>query len=494
MTDFKSNISLAGIAGAISPVSVIGRADSRVVSGLSADSRMIEPGAVFVAVEGVDVDGHRFIPAAIKAGAMAVICRKLPENPSTEVCWMQVADSRRALGLAASAYYGHPSQQITLIGVTGTNGKTTVATLLYQMARLNGEKAGLLSTVANIINNTAEPAQHTTPDPIHLNSLLRRMVDAGCTFAAMEVSSHAADQKRIAGLNFDGGVFTNLTRDHLDYHKTVQAYLKAKKTFFDELPSTAFALVNADDRNAAVMLQNCAARHFSFSLTGTADYNVRVLADRMDGMSLEFDGTGLETPFVGRFNASNLAAVYAAFRILGLPKEQTLLDISRLEPVSGRFQCFRSADGVTGIVDFAHTPDALANVLDTINRTSTPGARIFVVTGAGGDRDRGKRPLMARACADRCSYLMLTADNPRHEDVMDIIAEMKSGLTDEQLNMTTVEPDRRTAIRRAVASAQPGDIVLVAGKGHETTQQCGDEITHFDDREEVAAALALRNI
>lgn len=459
---------------------------------ITADSRQVVPGAMFVAVRGVEADGHKFIPAAIKAGAAAIVAEELPEELPEGVAGIKVSDSRMALGYLASRFYGDPSEELTLVGVTGTNGKTTIATLLYELARMCGKKAGLLSTVANIVDTDSVPADHTTPDPVLLNKLLRRMVDAGCTFAAMEVSSHAADQHRIAGLTFAGGIFTNLTRDHLDYHKTFEAYLKAKKSFFDMLPPTAFALSNADDRNGAVMMQNTpAGRKAYYSVRDMADFHVRLIEDRIDGMLLDFDGSQVETLFAGRFNASNLAAVYGAGILLGIPRADLLRYMSALRPVAGRFQHFTSAEGVTAIVDYAHTPDALVNVLDTINEVAPENARIITVCGAGGNRDHGKRPLMAKAAAERSHVLILTSDNPRDEDPEAIIDDMLAGLDTAQKENCTAITDRRKAIEHAANIARPGDIILIAGKGHETYQIIGKETIHFDDRQEICRALNI---
>ena len=463
------------------------------IKGITADSREVVPGGLFVAVRGVAVDGHRFIGKAIEAGASVIVAEELPADIPAHVETIIVRDSREALGRLASRFYGDPSDELTLVGVTGTNGKTTIATLLYELARMRGLKAGLISTVANIVDTDAVPAEHTTPDAVQLNRLLRRMVDAGCTFASMEVSSHAADQHRIAGITFAGAIFTNLTRDHLDYHKTFDAYLKAKKSFFDILPPEAFALVNADDRNGMVMLQNTKAeRKATFSTRDIADFRVRIIEDRIDGMLLDFDGTPAETRFAGRFNASNLAAVYGAARFLGVPGHELPVLMSRLCPVAGRFQPFRSADGVTAIVDYAHTPDALINVLDTIREVAGENSRVITVCGAGGNRDHGKRPLMAQAAAERSDILVLTSDNPRLEDPEAILADMRAGLDDSQLERTITVTDRREAIARAVAEARPGDVILLAGKGHETTQTIGTVEYHFDDREEIANALKAR--
>lgn len=462
-----------------------------VISAVTADSRAVGAGSLFVAVRGVAVDGHKFIPKAIEAGASVIVAAELPDSLPQGVLGVCVADSRDALGRLASRFFGDPSEALTLVGVTGTNGKTTTATLLYEMARMRGLKAGLISTVANIVVDEAVPAEHTTPDPVMLNGLLRRMVDAGCTFAAMEVSSHAADQHRISGLTFAGGIFTNITRDHLDYHKTFDNYLRAKKSFFDMLPPEAFAVTNIDDRNGEVMLQNTPAqRRATYSVRSLADYTVRVVEDRLDGMLLEFNGHPVETMFVGRFNASNLAAVYGAASLLSVPQDELDVLMSRLTPVAGRFQPFRSANGITAIVDYAHTPDALVNVLETLREVGQD-ARIITVCGAGGDRDKGKRPQMAHAAAGLSDLLILTSDNPRSECPEDILADMQAGLTPDEKERTETVVDRREAIRRAVAAANPGDVILIAGKGHETTQTIGAEVFHFDDREEVRKALGL---
>lgn len=467
-----------------------GTAPAGNVRGLTADSRAVVPGGLFAAVRGVAVDGHCFIDRAVAAGASVVVAEELPADIPAGVLFARVADTRASLGRMASRYYGEPSDELRLVGVTGTNGKTTVATMLYDMARMLGEKAGLISTVAVKIDGEEYPSEHTTPDPILLNACLRSMADAGCSFVAMEVSSHAADQHRIEGLNFAGGIFTNLTRDHLDYHKTFDAYLRAKKSFFDMLPADAFALSNADDRNGAVMLQNTPARKKAFySVRDAADFHVRMVENRIDGMLLDFDGREVETLFTGSFNASNLAAVYGAAVLLGVPCAEAGVLMSRLHPVAGRFQPFRSANGVTAIVDYAHTPDALINVLDTIRELVPDGASVITVCGCGGDRDHGKRPQMAKAAADRSDILVLTSDNPRSESPQAIIDDMLAGLDEYERGKTHIYIDRREAIRAAVAMAEPGDIILVAGKGHETTQCLSTGTIRFDDREEVAAAL-----
>lgn len=469
---------------------IIGRDDVS-IADITADSRKVSPGVLFVAQRGSHVDGHDYIAKAVEMGAVAIVCEQLPLTPATAVTYVRVSDSSIALGEIAAEWYGHPSHKLTLVGVTGTNGKTTVATLLYELARIQGEKAGLLSTVANYIDTKRIDSTHTTPDALSINYLLSRMVEAGCTFAAMEVSSHAAAQHRIAGLHFAGGIFTNLTRDHLDYHKTFDEYLKAKKRFFDNLPSNAWALTNADDRNGLVMLQNTRAHRYTYGLRNEAYFKGRIIENRLDGMLMQFDGREVETLFTGRFNAYNLTAVYAAARLLGHDTDSVLLAMSRLVPVAGRFQPFRSTDGnITAIVDYAHTPDAIVNVLDTVRDIIGDRGSIITVTGAGGDRDRGKRPIMAREAAARSRMLVLTSDNPRSEDPEDIIAEMMAGEDAGQQARTLVITDRRQAIRTAVRLAQSGDVVVICGKGHETYEIFRDRTIHFDDREEVQAALS----
>ena len=385
--------SLSDLLAAITVEEIIG-SDNKEITSLECDSRKIKRDSLFVAVRGTQVDGHKFIPLVTLAGAAAIVCEELPERLESTVTYIKVADSAVALGFLASEWWGNPSRKLNLVGVTGTNGKTTTATLIYEMARLMGYKAGLLSTVCNYIEDEAVPTSQTTPDPLTLNELLHRMVVAGCTYAAMEVSSHAADQHRIAGLKFTGGVFSNLTRDHLDYHKTVDAYLKAKKSFFDLLPATAFALTNLDDKSGEVMLQNTRARKYGYSLRTQADFTGRIIESRIDGTLMSFNGHEVETLFTGRFNAYNLTAVYGASILLGFDPEQVLVAMSRLVPVAGRFQPFRSATGVTAIVDYAHTPDALVNVLTAIRDIIGTSGRIITVVGAGGNRDAGKRPIM----------------------------------------------------------------------------------------------------
>ena len=459
--------------------------DAVEISSVEADSRRVAAGSLFVAVRGVSVDGHTFISKAEAQGAAAIVCEELPAELSPAVTYVVTPESREALGLLASAWYGEPSRQLTLVGVTGTNGKTTIATLLYEMFRLFGEKVGLLSTVCNYVDDRAIPTDHNTPDPLTLHRLLREMVDAGCRYAFMEVSSHSVDQRRIAGLEFAGGIFTNLTRDHLDYHKTVQAYLKAKKRFFDDLPQDAFALTNADEKNGAVMLQNTRAAKHTYALNTLADYKGRIIESRLDGTTLEVNGREVEVQFVGKFNAYNLLAVYGAACLLGENPEKVLIALSRLVPVSGRFQTLHAPQKYTAIIDYAHTPDALTNVLTSIREVVGRRGHVITVVGAGGNRDKGKRPLMAQEAAKWSDKVILTSDNPRYEKPQDILDDMLAGLDAAQRRRTLVIADRREAIRAATQLAQPGDVVLVAGKGHEDYQEIEGVKHHFNDREEV---------
>lgn len=469
---------------------VIGPTDKNIVS-LESDSRKAVKEGLFVAVRGVTTDGHKYIPVVASNHVGAIVCEELPSQIENGVTYVRVGDSAQALGQLASAWYGHPSERLKLVGVTGTNGKTTTATLLYEMARYEGKKAGLLSTVCNYIEGKAIPTTHTTPDPITLNRLLKEMADCGCEYAFMEVSSHAAEQKRIAGLKFAGGIFSNLTRDHLDYHHTVDNYMRAKKKFFDMLPADAFALINADDKSGRFMVQNTKAKVYTYSLRGEADFKAKILETRLDGTLLLMNGTETEVQFTGRFNAYNLTAVYGAAVLSGLGRERALVLMSRLVPVAGRFETIRSDSGVTAIVDYAHTPDALVNVLDTIRDIVGADGKIITVVGAGGDRDQGKRPLMAQEAACRSDRLILTSDNPRTEDPDEIIREMKSGLSESELKRTAAVTDRREAIRLAIMTAEKGSVVLVAGKGHETYQEVNGTRSHFDDREEVRKAFGM---
>ncbi|MDL2241852.1 UDP-N-acetylmuramoyl-L-alanyl-D-glutamate--2,6-diaminopimelate ligase [Bacteroidales bacterium OttesenSCG-928-L03] len=459
-------------------------------TGVQSDSRKVEPGNLFVAVRGTQSDGHIFIGKAIENGAKTVVCEQLPAEQAAGVEYIQVPDSASALGEIASAYYGEPSHQLQLVGVTGTNGKTTIATLLYTFYKQLGYKVGLISTVCNYIDDQESPATHTTPDAIELNRLLAAMVDAGCDYTFMEVSSHAVDQKRIAGVRFVGGIFTNLTRDHLDYHQTFEAYRDAKKAFFDSLPAEAFALTNKDDKNGMFILQNTRAKKQTYSFQSLADFKGKVLEAHFDGTWMEINGKEVNTLFVGKFNAYNLLAVYGAAMLLGvtndhqaLPEEEALVVLSALQPVSGRFQTFRSPEGYTAIVDYAHTPDALTNVLNAIHEVLEGEGNIITVVGCGGNRDKGKRPIMAKEAVRLSSRAILTSDNPRFEDPEEIIRDMVAGLDVTEKKKALCITDRREAIRTACLLAQTGDVVLIAGKGHEDYQEVKGVKTHFDDRE-----------
>jgi UDP-N-acetylmuramoyl-L-alanyl-D-glutamate--2,6-diaminopimelate ligase len=462
------------------------------ISGIEFDSRKVIKGSLFVAVRGTASDGHDFIKDAVASGAAGVICETLPVKRNKDVSWIMTSDSATALGLAASNFFGNPSSLMKLVGVTGTNGKTTIATLLYNMFIRLGYKCGLFSTVCNYINGKELPATHTTPDPVQLNRLLAEMAEEGCAYAFMEVSSHSADQKRIAGLIFEGGVFTNLTHDHLDYHKTFDNYLAAKKSFFDSLGPDSFALANIDDRNGRVMLQNCKARKYTFSTRGMADYRCSIIEQGFEGMNLKMQGEEVWTRFTGDFNASNLLAVYAASELLGATKHEILTILSDLHPVSGRLEVFKSPSGISGIVDYAHTPDALQNVIDTINKIREGSARLITVVGAGGDRDRTKRPKMAAIAAEGSTRTILTSDNPRSEDPEKILDDMETGLTPDLKRRTLRIADRREAIKAAVMFAETGDVILLAGKGHETYQEIKGVKHHFDDREELKIALIMK--
>ena len=476
----------------IGVISLTGEKDP-VIESIEFDSRRVTPGALFVAVRGTKSDGHDFIAGAVRSGASAVICEALPEKADEKVCWIKTDDSARALGIVASEFFGNPSSLLKLTGVTGTNGKTTIATLLYRMFTRLGYKCGLFSTVCNYIVITELPATHTTPDPVELNRSLAAMVEAGCDFAFMEVSSHAVDQKRIAGLKFAGGIFTNLTHDHLDYHKTFDNYLNAKKSFFDSLPPEAFALVNLDDRNGKVMIQNCKARKYTFSTKGIADFRCNVIEQDFSGMDLRMQGEEVWTRFIGDYNASNLIAVFAASELLGGSRKEILTIMSDLRSVPGRLEAVEGPGGIAGIVDYAHTPDALLNVISTINKIRVEGKQLITVIGAGGDRDRTKRPEMAAISAEGSTKVILTSDNPRTEDPEKILDDMEAGITPEVRRKVLRICDRREAIKTAVMLAGQGDIVLVAGKGHENYQEVNGIKHHFDDREELRAALMLKN-
>ena len=463
---------------------IVGNENIEITTVIS-DSRRAIPGALFVAVRGVNVDGHSFIPSLHEKGVVAIVCEELPMVLEPTVTYVRVANTSVALGFIASEWWDNPSQKLKLVGVTGTNGKTTTATLIYEMARLMGYKAGLLSTVCNYVETEAVPATQTTPDPLTINELLHRMVECGCSYAAMEVSSHAAHQHRIAGLQFAGGVFSNLTRDHLDYHKTFDAYLAAKKSFFDLLPSKAFALTNIDDKVGEVMLQNTMAQKKTYSLRTRADFMGRIIESRLDGTLISFNNNEVEVLFTGKFNAYNLLSVYATSILLGWDKEQVLVNMSRLVPVAGRFQAFYSSKGYATIVDYAHTPDAVINVLNTIREVIGINGKIITVVGAGGNRDKGKRPIMAKEAAMRSDRLILTSDNPRDEEPADILHDMEAGLDDEARKKTLSIVERREAIRTATMLAHQGDVILIAGKGHEDYQEIKGVKHHFDDREVV---------
>ena len=453
------------------------------ISGLEIDSRKIESGHMFVAVRGTQTDGHAYIGKAIEKGASVIVCETFPDNIESDVTYIKVNDTEDVVGKLATAFYGHPTSKLKLIGVTGTNGKTTIATLLYNMFRLFGYKVGLISTVCNYIDDEAIPTEHTTPDPITLNKLLGRMADEGCKYVFMEVSSHSVVQKRIGGLQYSGGIFTNLTRDHLDYHKSFDNYLKAKKTFFDNLPKSAFALTNIDDKNGLIMTQNTKAKVYTYSLRSISDFKGKVLEDGFEGMLMDINQIEVNVQFVGRFNASNLLAVYGSACILGKKPEEVLVKLSMLRPVSGRFETLRSNRGYSAIVDYAHTPDALANVLKTINDVLDGRGQTISVIGAGGNRDKGKRPIMAQEAVKQSNKVIITSDNPRFEEPQDIINDMMAGLTQEDKRKVVCITDRKEAIRTACMLAQPNDVVLVAGKGHENYQDIKGVKHHFDDKE-----------
>ena len=461
------------------------------VTGIEIDSRKIEAGNLFIAMRGTQVDGHAYIAKAQEMGATAVACESLPEKPASDVTYLLYPNTEEVAGVLATQFYGNPTSRLKLVGVTGTNGKTTIATLLYHMFRRMGYKCGLCSTVCNYIDGKAVPTEVTTPDPITLNRLLGQMADEGCQYAFMEVSSHSVAQKRIAGLTFAGGIFTNLTRDHMDYHKTFENYRDAKKAFFDALPKHAFAITNADDKNGMIMVQNTRATVKTYSLRSAADYKARILEESFEGMNLEMDGREVSVQFVGRFNVSNLLAVYATALMLGVEQEEALVLLSAMRPVNGRFETIRSREGVTAIVDYAHTPDALANVLSTINEVLRHRGQCWTVCGAGGNRDKGKRPLMAQEAVRNSDRVIITSDNPRNEDPQEIINDMLAGLSEDERRHVLSIVDRREAIRTACMMAQPGDVILVAGKGHEDYQIIQGVKHHFDDHEIIKEAFGI---
>ena len=459
-----------------------------VVGSLTYDSRAVEQGACFFAVRGTQSDGHRYIASAIERGAVAIICEEIPESRVEGVSYVKVEDSNVAMAHIAAAYYDHPSRELRLVGVTGTNGKTTTATLLYDMFMAMGYKAGLISTVIYRIGERSIASTHTTPDSIRLNQMMREMVDEGCDYCFMEVSSHAAAQHRIEALHFAGALFSNLTHDHLDYHGTYKEYIRAKKSFFDALPKEAWAVVNIDDRNGEVMLQNCDAKHYRLSLRSMADFRTRIIEMLPDGMLLHIDNQEVWVKFTGRFNAYNLTTVYAAATLLGIDKMEVLTTLSKLTPVAGRFETIIAEDRTIAIVDYAHTPDALENVLQTIEEVRRDEQRLFVVCGCGGDRDKTKRPEMAAIAVKYATTAVFTSDNPRTESPEAILDDVVAGVGTAKnwLRIT----DRREAIRTAAMLAHPGDIILIAGKGHEDYQIIGTEKHHFDDREEIRNAFS----
>ena len=474
----------------VKPLAIAGDAGVE-ITGVNIDSRRIAPGHLFVAIKGTLTDGHAYIGKAVELGAAAVLCEEMPEEPKESVTYVTVESTEAAVGPVATLFYGDPSRRLKLVGVTGTNGKTTIATLLYNMFRKMGHRCGLLSTVCNYVEGEPIAASHTTPDPIELNALLARMVEAGCEYAFMECSSHAIAQQRIGGLHFAGGLFTNLTRDHLDYHKTFENYRDAKKAFFDGLPKDAFAITNADDKNGMVMVQNTRATVKTYSTRTLADFKARIIECHFEGMYLEIDGREVGVQFIGKFNVSNLLAVYGAAVMLGKQPEDILVVLSTLKSVSGRLEPIRSEKGgYTAIVDYAHTPDALENVLSAIHEVLDGKGRVITVCGAGGNRDKGKRPLMAQEAVKQSDVVIITSDNPRFEKPQDIINDMLAGLNAQQMKKVMTNADRREAIRTACMMARKGDVILVAGKGHEDYQEIEGVKHHFDDKEELTRMMA----
>ncbi len=473
---------LGQILSANAALEVIGNLDV-MVNNLTFDSRQVVKGSCFIAVKGTQSDGHSFIDKAIELGAVAIVCEVLPESKVKGTSYVKVKDTSEVLGIIATSFYDNPSQKIKLIGITGTNGKTTTVTLLYRLFNKLGFKSGLLSTVVNFIGDEEIPATHTTPDAIQLNKLLAQMVEAGCTHCFMEVSSHAIVQNRIAGLKFAGALFSNITHDHLDYHKTFEEYLKAKKRFFDLLPNDAFALINIDDRNGRVMVQNTAAKVSSYSLRSMANFKCKVIENHFDGMLLNLDSIEVWTRLVGGFNAYNILAIYSAARLLGVERDTVLTELSSMTAVSGRFEHMKSPKGINVVVDYAHTPDALQNVIDTINEIRNPDNKLISVVGAGGNRDKTKRPVMAKVAVEGSGMVVLTSDNPRFEEPEDILKDMKAGIEPSMVGKVLTIVDRKEAIRTAYMLANAGDVVLVAGKGHENYQEIKGVKHHFDDKE-----------
>ena len=473
-------------------LNIIGDAEAE-IKGVNIDSRRIEADHLFIAVPGTQTDGHRFINKAIEQGATAILCESLPTKRTPDVTYIAVESTEDWVGEVATQFYGDPSRKLKLVGVTGTNGKTTIATLLYNMFRKFGHKCGLLSTVCNYIEDDVIPADHTTPDPIELNRLLAQMVEAGCEYAFMECSSHAIAQKRIGGLRFMGGIFTNLTRDHLDYHGTFENYRDAKKAFFDGLDKDAFAIINADDKNGSVMVQNCKAQVKTYSTRTMADFKAKIIECHFEGMYLDINGKEVGVQFIGKFNVSNLLAVYGAAVMLGKAPEDILVILSTLKSVNGRLDPVRSPEGYTAIVDYAHTPDALENVLNAIHEVLDGKGKVITVCGAGGNRDKGKRPLMAPVAVKQSDRVIITSDNPRFEEPEDIINDMLAGLDQKQMKKVISIVDRREAIRTACMMAEKGDVILIAGKGHEDYQEIQGVKHHFDDKEVVREIFSLDN-
>ena len=476
----------------VKPIACKGDVDIE-IKGVNIDSRKIENGHLFIAMKGTQVDGHKFISKAIELGAVAILLEDMPEVLDDKVTYIQVASTEEDAGKVATMFYGDPSHKLKLVGVTGTNGKTTIATLLYRMFREYGYKVGLLSTVCNYINDEEYPASHTTPDPIELNSLLAKMVDEGCEYAFMECSSHAIHQHRIGGLDFVGGIFTNLTRDHLDYHKTFENYRNAKKMFFDGLSKNAFAITNADDKNGMIMVQNTKATVKTYSIKRMADFRAKILECHFEGMYLEIDGKEVGVQFIGKFNVSNLLAVYGAAIMLGKKPEEILIAMSTLKSVNGRLEPIQSPEGFTAVVDYAHTPDALENVLNAIHDVlDGKGGHVITVCGAGGHRDKGKRPLMAQEAVKQSDTVILTSDNPRDEEPQAIIDDMLAGLDTTQRKKVLTIVDRKEAIRTAAMMAKKGDVILVAGKGHENYQEINGVKHHFDDHEVIREIFGIK--
>ena len=477
-------ITLSQLLKNVKPTEIVGSTDIE-VTGINIDSRKIEDGHVFIAMRGTQVDVHDFIDKASELGARVIVCEEKPEELKEGVCYVVVQSTTDVVGEMATHFFGDPSRKLKLCGVTGTNGKTTIATLLYNMFRKMGHKCGLLSTVCNYIEDEAVPASHTTPDPIELNRLLAKMVEAGCEYAFMECSSHAIEQRRIGGLRFVGGMFTNLTQDHLDYHKTMENYRDAKKLFFDGLPKDSFAIINADDKNGMFMVQNTKAKVKTYSYQRVADYKARIIECHFEGMYLDIDGKEVGVQFIGKYNVSNLLAVYGAARMLGKSQDEILLVLSTLHSVSGRMEPVRSPEGWTAVVDYAHTPDAIENVLKAINEVVDGKGQVITVCGCGGNRDKTKRPLMAREAVKQSDRVIITSDNPRNEEPQDIINDMLAGLNAQQMKKVISIADRREAIKTACMMAQKGDVILIAGKGHEDYQIVKGVKHHFDDKEEV---------